>query len=276
MSIFKYMDYRDLLAVQIKNRRKNEPRFTQAALAERAGIRNTYLTNVLKGRANFNSDQIYALARELRLNEQETQYLSLLKEWDQCQLPDRKSSLKREIESLRQAALATEAHIRAQVRRDEHELILRYYSDPHIKIVHILLQIPRFAADYTRIGPALSLDLNQLEKIVATLRELEIVKFVNKKVEVLLKNFHLPKDSPMLLPHQTLMRTKSAQRLLELPPEQRYSLAVTFSTTEEVKEKIHQRFLEFLKEAEALVKGSESEAAYQMNFDLLPWLNLGR
>jgi DNA-binding IclR family transcriptional regulator len=136
----------------------------------------------------------------------------------------------------------------------------------------VFLQVARYAQDPSSIAEAAGIGPERLEKIFATLRELGIVAFEKKTAIVLQKNFHLPKDSPMLLPHQTLMRTLATQRLVELPPEQRYSLAVTFSASEETRRKLHSRFLEFLKEAENLVKGSKSEGVYQMNFDLFPWI----
>ena len=221
MGIFEYLDYREFLTDECRKRRKHQPGFTQARLAEASRIGNTYFTNFLKGRANLNSDQVFALARELALSGEETHYLMLLKESDQCTLADRKKALRAEVDALRARALKTESHISAQVRRDEHELILTYYGDPWNKVVHLMLQIPRYANDPARIAGDLNLRPAQLNGVLKVLKDLGIIDWGEKRIEVVQKNFHLPKESPMLQPHQTLMRMKSATRLLELPPELR-------------------------------------------------------
>jgi uncharacterized protein (TIGR02147 family) len=271
MGIYEHLDYRKYLYSELKRRKDEGLGFTQDQLAQASGLRNTYLTNVLKGRGNFNSDQIYALAANLKLSQKETDYLFLLKELDQTTSTTRKQTLKLQIEAIREESKKTENYISAKVRQAEHDLIMRYYSDPMIKVVHIMLQIPRYAQNHLNIGEDLNIQKNYLRKILATLVELDIIKLKEKTVEVLQKNFHLSKESPMLLPHQILMRQKSGQRLQEVSSDRRYSFSVTFSATEETRQFIHQKYLEFLKEIESSVKESKSENAYQINFDLFPW-----
>ncbi|MBX9768318.1 MAG: TIGR02147 family protein [Bdellovibrionales bacterium] len=271
MSIFSYLDYREFVSIKLKELKKNRPGFSQALFARKSEIPNTYLTNVLKGRGNFNSDQIFAIARELDLNPLESDYLALLKEFDQCSSPDRKLHLKQEIESRRAQAHKTEAFISAKVRKNEHELIVKYYSDPLIKIVHVLLQIPKYQKKVEKIAEDMLLPSSYVDGILKTLQELELIRFVDKHVEVLHRNFHLSKDSAMLLPHQSLMRARSVQRLQQVPQDQRYSFSVTCTGTEKTRELIQQKFLAFLKEIESEVKTALPENAYQMNFDLFPW-----
>lgn len=271
MSIYEYLDYRKYLSFELKRRKNEGLGFTQAQLAQASGMRNTYLTNVLKGRGNFNSDQIYTLSTNLKLSEKETEYLFLLKELDQTTSITRKQALKLQIETARETSKKTENYISAKVRQNEHDLVMRYYSDPMIKVIHIMLQIPRYAQNHSRVGEDLNIQKNYLRTLLEILVELDIIRFKEKTVEVIQKNFHLPKESPILLPHQILMRQKSGQRLQEVPKDKRYSFSVTFSATEETRHLIHQKYLEFLKEIESLVKESNSENAYQINFDLFPW-----
>jgi uncharacterized protein (TIGR02147 family) len=275
VTIFNYLDYREYLSDECKRRKKDQPGFTQDRLATRSGIRSAYFSNVLKGRANLNSDQIFAVSEELALPPHEGQFLMLLKEFDQCVSQERKARLKEEITEIQSRALKTESHISVQVRRNEHELIMKYYGDPWIKVVHVLLQIPRYASDTKLMADDINMTETHLNEILNTLQELEIIRWSDKKVEVLAKNFHLPKDSAMLLPHQFLMRMKSAVRMQEVPADKRYSFSVTFSSTEKVREAIQQKLLGLLAEIQPMVKSGASENAYQLNFDLFPWNNLG-
>ncbi len=271
MSIFNYLGYREFLDFEIKRRKRSLPGFTQASLAKAAGIRTSYLTNVLKGRGNFNSDQIDALAQQLKLRPEETYYLFLLKEYDQSTMPARKISIWREIERLQEASKKTESHISVKVRTENQNLITKYYGDPLIKIVHVLLQVPKYAGEPTKIAEDLNISSRYLQKVLDVLQELSIISFKDKVIEVLEKNFHLPKESPMLLPHQTLVRLKSTQRLQEVEIDKRYSFSVTFTGTEETRSDIQKKFLEFIQGIEKTVKKAPAENAYQLNFDLFPW-----
>jgi uncharacterized protein (TIGR02147 family) len=270
-NVFAYLDYREFLTDCFKALKESGLGFTQESLAKAASLRSTYLTNVLKGRGNFNSDQIYAIANALKLNASESHYLFLLKEYDQCLAAGRKKLLKDEIEKLQQKMLKIENNISIKVRRDEHALIMKYYSDPMIMIVHSMLQISRFAENWPSLTTALTIQKSYLQKLIETLIELELIIVKETRATVLQKNFHLPKESPMLLPHQTLMRQKSSQRLQEVPIEKRFSFSALFTANEETRQQVHQKFLEFLRSIEPLIKEADAQNAYQLNCDLFPW-----
>ena len=137
--------------------------------------------------------------------------------------------------------------------------------------MHVLLQVPKYAGEPTKIAEDLNISSRYLQKVLDVLQELSIISFKDKVIEVLEKNFHLPKESPMLLPHQTLVRLKSTQRLQEVEIDKRYSFSVTFTGTEETRSDIQKKFLEFIQGIEKTVKKAPAENAYQLNFDLFPW-----
>lgn len=269
--IFSYLDYRHYLLERFKALKEAGLGFTQDGLAKAAGLRSTYLTNVLKGRGNFNSDQIHAIADALKLDPDESHYLFLLKEYDQSVSQRRKDALKKEIEILQQEKRRIENNLSVKVRRDEHVVIMKYYSDPMFMIVHGLLQIPRFADNWPSIAPALTIQKLYLQKILEALVEIEIITVKENRATVLQKNFHLPKESPMLLPHQLMMRQKSGQRLQEVSADKRFSFTAMFTANEKIRQEVHQKFLEFLKSIEPLIKSAEADNAYQLNCELFPW-----
>jgi len=53
--------------------------------------------------------------------------------------------------------------------------------------------------------------------------------------------------------------------------ERDYSLSVIMTADPKMQAKLRARFLDFLKDAEAMVKDAPSEELYQMNFDLFCW-----
>jgi hypothetical protein len=64
-------------------------------------------------------------------------------------------------------------------------------------------------------------------------------------------------------------------QLLKIKKDMRTTLFVTFSADEKTRLQIHDRFLEFIRDIEDLVKMAPSENVYQLGFDLFPWIAEG-
>ena len=56
MNLYRHLDYRIILRKLIEERRKQDAKFKQEILAEASGIQKTYLSKVLNGSADLNSD----------------------------------------------------------------------------------------------------------------------------------------------------------------------------------------------------------------------------
>ncbi len=269
---YQFVDYRKALVAIVQRRRQTESTLTYARVAEAGKVQATYFSNVLKGRGDFSSDQLFLILSFLAAEESERDYCLLLLDWNRCEVPARKSSLKERVEAFRQKFLATQRHLTATPVNPESTGDIEYYLDPMVQIVHVYLGLPAYAKDVKKIQSEIGLSAEHLQR---TLRLLERLGYVqldrHGHYKSVVKNRHLPQTSPVCLPHQTLMRLKSAEQMSRLPDSHRYHVSVTLSTAPEVLDEIRAEFLVFLKKAEAAVKGAPEEKVFQMNFDLFPW-----
>lgn len=271
MSVYEYLDYRKMLAEKALERKKTQNGWTLLRLAERAGLHAPFLTNVLKGRAHLNGDQLYSVLKTLDCGSDEITYGLLLLEWERSDLPERRQLLKERIEGSRQERLKTTRHIEAKAVDASPEEATRYYINPELQLVHAFLGVEKYARDPRRIAESLNIDPGRIEGLIEELVQLGYAKRGSAGLEKNRRVQHLPKESPLCAPQQMLLRYRSLQHQQLLSESSRYNFAVIFTGDETVREKIQLEFLKFLKEAEKLVKAAPSEGVYQMHFDLFPW-----
>lgn len=271
MSIFQYDSYTEALESVFKDRKKSQGQLTLAGLAQKCLMQPSYLTNVLKGRADLNSDQLYRLCELLGLNSEEQEYLNLLLELKRTQYEKRRTELKQKIKKWKVEHLRAEKNITAEKVSLTAEQTEKYYLDPYIQLVHIYLTIPKVKKTLEALAQKFSVSEARMLQVLNALEEIQYIRKKGNQYEILVNGKHLPRESPMLRPHQHMLRLKSLEQMQALTPEQVYSFSVTVSTSPEVREHLQAEFLKFIKAAEKLVKNSEPEKLYQINFDLFPW-----
>lgn len=271
MSIYQYDSYTDAITAIFQQRKSEDSTLTLSGLAQKCLMQPSYLTNVLKGRADLNSDQLYRLTELLKLTSAESDYLLVLLEFKKCQYDKRKKELSQKIHKQRSTHLRAEKNISAKTMPLTAEQSERYYLDPYVQLVHIYLTIPNGKKTLEELATKFSVSPSRMEQVINILEELKFISKKGKKYELLIEGRHLPRESNILKPHQQLLRLKSLEQIQALSQEQSYCFSATISTSPEVRTQLQGEFLKFLKAAEKLVKSSKPEKLYQINFDLFPW-----
>lgn len=271
MSIYSHLTYRPALQEILENERKMGVKRTLRGLAEDVGLQASFLTNVLKGRFDFNADQLFAIAIALEIPSREIKYLLQLLEHERSVNPQRKRELKKEIESQRQQHFKTEKHISSKTVEMSSDAMAEYYLDPFMPLVHLYLKISPYDKEPLRLAKTIGISDDHLRKIFGVLVRIGCIAPEGTHYKVLFQNHHLPKENPLCDPHQSIIRMKAIDQMQRLDHHQKYSFSATISGSEETREELQAEFLEFLKKAEALVRDSKNEKIYQMNFDLFPW-----
>jgi len=270
--VFEFDDYKSLLRYLLDERKRNIKGFALHKLARACRIQKTYLSRVLNSTADLSEDQMYLASRELEMAKDEIEYLSLLHQRDRSGVKSRVDLLSKEIKQLRKNNKKSEKHIKVQpLKSNLIENTSIYYLDMNFQLVHILLTIERFVNNPSLITKILSIKKEKLQFYLDTLIELSLIEYHDGEYTVIKDSLHLSKDSPIFHTYRRLTRDHSLNKLEHLDGDDQYSFSVSFSTSPEVKNKIHQEFLEFLKKTKSWVdEGVESEV-YQMNFDLFKW-----
>jgi len=244
-----------------------------AQLAVSAHIQPSYLTNVIKGRAHFSSDQIYALGDELGIRPEETEFLILLMEWERTSHSRRKERLAERIENLRQQNLRAEKYITAPQTVLKNEDLERYYLDPNVELLHLFLGTESCPQGIDQIAQVWGFSKEYVHEILNLLESLKLIVRKGKWWTTRIAHQHLPRESPLCKPQQMLKRLAALHALQKMPSHRAYTFSASVTMTEQTRLEIQSRFLEFLKQCEDLVKGSAPQELFQIQFDLFPWID---
>lgn len=231
----------------------------------------SFLTNVLKGRFDFNADQLFAVSNTLGLAKAEREYLLLLLDHERSVFKPRKEELKKQIEEIRKENQKTEKHLAVKAVELSSDAQAQYYLDPFAQLTLVYLNLSPYDKQPEKLGATLGISQTHLGEILKILTGIGYVQRDGGTYKVLARDRHLPKRNPLSGPHLTLMRLKSIDQLQRLSVNQSYSHSVTLTGTDETKDALSDAYLSFLKKAEGIVRPARSEKVFQMSFDLFPW-----
>lgn len=271
MNIFELADYKAILRTLIEKKSQEGQRVNLTRLAAACRIQKTYLSKVLNHDGHLNSDQLHLACKYLGLKSQESKYIFLLHESERSDLIERKEALRREARKLQAKALSTENYISAEPVTHEESDLLRYHLDPLLQLVHLFLTVPRFAKSHKLIGDELRLKKDQLDLYLEALVKMKLVIREGNGWKVIRDSLHLSREADAYQPYRIMLRTMALEKLQRSRDDNDYSFSVFFSADESSRRLIQERFMEFLKTIQPIVKKAQAENVYQINFDLLGW-----
>ncbi len=274
MIIYEFRNYRKAFDQLFKKQKKlMGNRWSLAKVAEQTFIQPSYLTNTIKGRAHFSSDQIFALGEQLGLKEIEIEYLNLLMQFERSTHPKLKKQLNEQLEKIRNENMRVDKVINtAESPLGEIEKA-QYYLDPIIELVHMYLNIDGVPTEIASIAKIWQLQEKKVAEVIHFLQQVGLVRLKGSKWQVESIHQHLSRDSYLTVPQQILKRMKALETIQKLPKDKAYSYMGTFTATEEVKDEIRTLFLDFMKKAEPRIRNSRAKDIYHIQFDLFPWIS---
>jgi len=276
MNLYASDNYRKILNETMSEKKFLDKSYSFQAMANFIRVQKPYLSKVMNGHADLNSDQLYMCCKYLGLNEEEINYMLLLLERERCTYPERKKDLTLKIERIQDSKRDSKNILINQIKtRDaldfDESIHIEYYLDPTILIVHMFLTIPRFRKNIDHIATELFLSKEHLNDILKKLVEMNIIEIKEGKIEVLIKTMHLPRESKVVSAHQQMMKQYGLYRMNRIGVEFKKNFAVTFSSNETARKKIELEFNTFLAKVREISMEGDKKDCYQLNFDLFPW-----
>jgi hypothetical protein len=233
----------------------------------------SYLSRVLHGKADLNSDQFFLAMEYLSLNVNERLYLTLLLEYARTALPKRREMLSEEIDQIQRREFEVKEHLSLTKIDATQQGMADYYLDPINQLVHIAISIDRYRKEVTLLARDLEMQVKKIHAAILKLEQLGLVERKKGVINVLVRNIHLPRESSVFRAWRSRSRLLSFGRIENLPDEDAYNFSAVFSATNEVRTRIHSKILQLLKESESMIKNAKPARVFQLGFDLFPWTN---
>lgn len=271
MEFFTNSDYRKLIQYLIEREKSKGVECTFSKLADAIRIQKPYMSKIMNGMADLSEDQLHLLCEYFSIDGEEKDYFELLLKFSKSALRERKDTLKKQILKIQSIKLDLKNNIEAEKISDHNPLFNEYFLDPHMQIVHVALNIKRFQ-NIDKLSQTLQISKNKISEILKKLENLKLIEFKNNRYHVTNQSLHLPKESNLFHPQQSLIRIKSIeQQQAKSIDSGNYSFSVTFSCDETGRKKIQEDFIKYLKSVQKTVQSSGTEEVFQINFDLFSW-----
>jgi uncharacterized protein (TIGR02147 family) len=275
MGIFQHFDYRLAIRDFINEHKSAQNNLSYSSYAEAIGVQNTFVSKVFNQNAHLSEDHLYLSFDFLKFTDSEIKYLRVLYDFERTGLHERKNKLKQQILSLQEENRQFRIHTSARVLQPELDQGFgEYYLDPMNLIVHAYLGIQKYCDRPEALHDVLPMPPPQVNSILETLQRLKIInRLPSGNIQVIKPSLHLDIRSIFCSPHQMLFRIKSTEQIMKLGADKRFIFSLTFSGNHDLKGRIQDSYLRFIKEIEKMIdENKNSDRVYQLNFDLFPWM----
>jgi len=207
--------YRSFLKAALADRARARSGYSIRAFAEKAGISNSFLSEVLNGKKSLSVELAFKIAVKLQLTDLETQYFCLQVQLDQEKDPAFREELSRRLNNL-------------DPSRRQHDLsadLFKVVADWHHFAILELTHVAGFRGDPAWIAKRLGIPRMEVEIALDRLLRLELLEETNRGLRkthgYVLAQSAIPNGAMKEFHRQVLAKTEAA--LVSQKPKERIS-----------------------------------------------------
>jgi hypothetical protein len=262
MEVWEARDYRHYLSEKLDAEGNRSG--LRKALASAIQVHTSYVSNVLKGIADFSLEQGEAINTFFAHTEDEGEFFLLLVSRDRAGTQKLKRRFESRIQKLRdeRSNISKRLKIDNTISEKDREL---FYSSAMYGAIHVLTSIPGYGT-VEKISQTLHLPKSRVAEAVEFLLRIGVLLRDGDSFAPGSRHVHLGNDSALILKHHSNWRlhTLSALQFVD-KDDLHYSAAISLS--HEGAFKVKEALLEALNKTVGIVKESEVETAFVLNFD---------
>jgi uncharacterized protein (TIGR02147 family) len=271
---YQNQSYVELLRHSIERGKRLDSTMTAQRLAQAIGVQKSYISKVLGGGAQLNSDQLYLIGEFYQWSREQLDFALLLLEFERSGIQARKKELRLNIEKIQQQNSKIRGTISAPSLASDPGLYQDYYLNPWVQIVHIGLSIARYSNDINSLAEDLFLPSTTVQNAVRLLLKRNIIREQKGGgFEVVVPHIHLDKDSVVFKAWQSQLRLLALQRLQSNAQKTDYSFSAVFSADEPTRKRLQSEILALLKNTEVHVRDAKEKDIFCLALDFFQWTN---
>jgi len=249
-NIFEYLDYRPL----IQNLSKSLG-ISFKSLSSAARMHGSYFSRVMKEAAVFSPEQLYAIGRNLKLNQEEIDYLLLLGEFNNSGDSEHKSFLKTKVTRIQKDKSKLVNKFKDQTTELTQSEVDLYYREAITAKIHMLLTLSKYRENPALICKKVFVNEVKLESELKKLTEMKIIDRSKDQIKVLRNNVHLEEAHPASMQNHINWRLQTINHMsMRGNDPSDYHLSASFSCDEETKNRIKEIFKDFVASAQNEVR----------------------
>ena len=265
-----YTDYRCFLKAFYEDAKAKAP-FTYQRFSDLAGIKSKgYLHNVMKGSRKLDTSCVLGLAKAMKLDKHETEYLECLVGMDNARTLDERNHFHERLRAIRsKGRKAWQPQI---LRNDQYD----YFAKQHYTVVRGILGLAPFKEDYALLGRNLRprLTLSQARDAVHLLLRLGLVRRTELGVvELVDKTIATPREvSSLAVQNYHRQAGELAMKALnDLPSDKRNFASMTLGISSRGYKMVVDEMLQLRRRLLKMAEADEgADRVYQLNLQLFP------
>lgn len=268
MKIWNFTDYRLYLLEKLGADGSRTGLRKQLAAA--IPVHTTFVSQVLKGRAEFSLEQAEAINGFLEHTDDEGEYFILLLLKERSENLKLRARFDRKIKAMRDERLNIQSRldVQGEISLKDRE---RFYSSHIYGAVHVLTGIPDFKT-VDALADATKTSRGRMRDIVDFLLRLGVLKEIAGELSPGPAHVHLSNESELILRHHTNWRMHTINNLQFLDRDDlHYSAGLTLSREDAFR--VKESILQNLKSNVDIISKSQEEVAYVLNFDFYKLLS---
>lgn len=240
------------------------------SLATDSRIHASYFSRVMLGKAHFSDEQLFLIAKCLKLEAWQIEYLLLLGAHGRSANKTHRDFLLDKIQRIQEERLKLIGRLKnVKPKLTEHDVAL-YYEEPITAKIHMALTVEKYRSAPSLLARKFHIAETKLEKELRKLESLGVVARQKGEIEVRQDAIHLDESHPASTQNHINWRLESIQYLgkRQARPGD-YHLSVAFSASGETKKKIKELIKKTVIEIQQCVSEDKQEDdTYFMAFDL--------
>lgn len=262
MRIWDFTEYRPYLIAALGGERSRTGR--RKSLAEHIPVHTTFVSQVLKGRAELSLEQGEAVNSFLGHTDEEGEYFLMMLLKDRAGTTPLRRRFESKIKVMRDQRLNIQSRLGAKGAVSEKDRE-KFYSTHYYGALHVLAGIPGFRT-VEKMAEALRLSKARVQEMVDFCLRIGVLKTDAGELRPGPQHIHLGSDSELVLKHHANWRQHTLQSLQFLDPEDlHYSACVSLTQSDAYK--IKDSMLQNLKDHVEVISKSPEEIAYVLAFD---------
>jgi uncharacterized protein (TIGR02147 family) len=263
-NVFSAPDYRAYVRADIDTHAGE--RGYQKRLADAAGCKPSYLSQVLHSHIHLTLDQAASLCTFWSFNEDRTEFFLALVQQERAASKSLKSFLDRKIKSLRDRHSRVSTRVTAGERVSARDDRAAYYTSWHMPAIHVLTSISAFQTAETLAG-RLQISKAQVLSRLDDLMRMGFVAVEGDRYRSIVSDIHVEHGSPLNLSNHFQWRHRALTRIVDGDPRNLHYTAVHALSVADV-EVLREMMMEFIQRSRAVVAPSVEEDAVGVCCDL--------
>lgn len=265
-SIFEYTNYRTFLDDYYHFRKSQDHKFSFRVFGRAAGFNSSnFIKLLILGDKNAGPQSVVKLCQACHLNKKESEYFTLLVQFDQAKTDKEKNEFLEKISEVRvRRKISTIESNQFSYYSDWYNPILRELLDgkpttvSHMEIAQMV--DPPILPKQVKRSINLLLDIGMMEEHNGRYRQANrLIKTESNLTSLAVRNFH------------STMSQLAERAIHTVDRDYRNMSAVTGKVSHETYEKITKRVSEFRQEiVQMIAEGDEPDRVYHMNFQIFP------